>query len=115
MAVANIFEAIPDDLPEEAFDPIITGRGVRIERIVSRGHTAPATGWLDQDEAEWVMVLAGAARLELEDAGTVELGPGDHLAIAPHRRHRVVWTDPERATVWLAVHFEGEGMGNRES
>jgi cupin 2 domain-containing protein len=30
--------------------------------------------------------------------------PGDHVHIPAHRRHRVEWTDPAQATVWLAVH-----------
>jgi cupin 2 domain-containing protein len=28
------------------------------------------------------------------------------LLIAPHRRHRVEWTDPDAPTVWLAVHCD---------
>jgi phosphatidylserine/phosphatidylglycerophosphate/cardiolipin synthase-like enzyme len=39
-----------------------------------------------------------------EDADR-ELRPGDWLDIAPHRRHRVAWTAPGEATVWLAVHY----------
>ena len=33
------------------------------------------------------------------------LRPGDWLDIAPHRRHRVDWTDPATPTVWLAVFY----------
>jgi cupin 2 domain-containing protein len=32
------------------------------------------------------------------------MGPGDHVHIPAHRRHRVEWTDPAQPTVWLAVH-----------
>ena len=35
--------------------------GIRIERIVSRGHTSPPDFWYDQPQAEWVIVLAGSA------------------------------------------------------
>ena len=78
--------------------------GARIERIVSWGHASPEGFWYDQDEAEWVAVLVGRARLRLEDpAESVELAVGEHLLIAPHRRHRVEWTLPEAPTVWLAV------------
>ena len=49
------------------------------------------------------MVLAGAARLRFQDETKVRvLGPGNYVDIAPHRRHRVEWTDPTVATVWLA-------------
>jgi cupin 2 domain-containing protein len=83
---------------------------VRIERIVSTGQvTAPGT-WLDQAWDEWVVIVSGAATLELEDAPPLAMQPGDHLLIPAGRKHRVVWTDPDRATVWLAVHL-GEGAG----
>ena len=87
-------------------DPLLTRPGLRIERIVSRGQASPSGFWYDQPEAEWVMVLAGAARLRFQDEAQARvLGPGDCLDIAPHRRHRVDWTDPSAATVWLAVFY----------
>jgi cupin 2 domain-containing protein len=78
---------------------------VRIERIVSHGQRSPDGCWYDQDEAEFVAVLAGAARLRFADGEAVALGPGDWVDIAPHRRHRVEWTDPDAPTVWLAVFY----------
>ena len=55
-----------------------------------------------------MLLLAGAARLRFADETEDRvLGPGDHVHIAPHRRHRVEWTDPAVPTVWLAV-FHGE-------
>lgn len=94
---------------EEAVEILHEAPRLRIERIVSRGHASPEGFWYDQDEEEWVMVLEGRARLVLRDPDeSVELGPGDHLRIAAHRRHRVAWTDPERPTVWLAVFFGGD-------
>ena len=87
-------------------DALLTRPGLRIERIVSRGQASPSGFWYDQPEAEWVMVLAGAARLRFQDEAEARvLGPGDSLDIAPHRRHRVEWTDPAVATVWLAVFY----------
>jgi cupin 2 domain-containing protein len=53
-----------------------------------------------------VLLLAGAARLHFADETEARLlGPGDWLDIAPHRPHRVDWTDPESPTVWLAVFY----------
>ncbi|MFO0984253.1 MAG: cupin domain-containing protein [Planctomycetota bacterium] len=104
--IGNLFTDIAEASAEEAFTTLVRGRQFRLERIVSHGHVTPPDQWYDQDEHEWVMVLAGAARLRFADgAGMCELRPGDHLVIAAHRRHRVEWTDPERATVWLAVHY----------
>ncbi|HTQ33311.1 MAG TPA: cupin domain-containing protein, partial [Stellaceae bacterium] len=81
------------------------GNAVRIERIVSHGQASPKGFWYDQDEAECVLVLAGAARLEFADGETAALGPGDWIDIAAHRRHRVAWTAPGTPTVWLVVFY----------
>ena len=79
---------------------------MRIERIVSSGQTTPADTPYDQPNDEWVLLLAGAARLWIDGDGERDLVPGDHLLIAAHRRHRVTWTATDRPTVWLAIHFE---------
>ena len=101
----NLFEEIPPTRADEFFDTLVQTGQVRIERIVSRGHSAPAEGWFDADRTEWVALLRGAARLEFEDGLELCLGPGDWLEIPSHCRHRVAWTDPHRETVWLAVHY----------
>ncbi len=89
---------------EEEVHTLLSDGSLRIERIVSRGHSSPPGFWYDQDEDEWVMLLSGAARLRLRDPDEeVALAPGDHLWLPAHRPHRVEWTDPERETVWLAV------------
>ena len=79
---------------------------MRIERIVSTGQASPPGFWYDQDWAEWVLVLSGAAGLEFEgEAAPRRLGPGDCVLIPAHARHRVAWTDAHQPTVWLAVHY----------
>ncbi len=102
----NLFEDIPDSLPEELFETLAESGRFRIERIVSRGHASPPDGWYDQTQREFVVLLSGAGRLEFDGGETVELKPGDWLDIAPHHRHRVAWTDPGQNTVWLAIHCE---------
>lgn len=94
-----------------------------LERIVPRGQATPAGEWYDHAWDEWVMVLAGAARLlieedaaaEGEEEGSVEydLGPGDSMLLPAHCRHRVTWTDQARLTVWLALHV-GRGWEEHE-
>lgn len=102
----NLFADLPIDLPEELVDILADGKHVRIERIVSRGHASPDGFWYDQDEAEWVVVLKGEAKLSFDDDDTlIHMKPGDHLTIPSHRRHRVEWTSPDQTTVWLAVFF----------
>jgi cupin 2 domain-containing protein len=102
----NLFAGIPDRLQEECFQDILSRGTVRIERIVSQGHGSPDGFWYDQDWDEWVLVISGRAGLEMEGApAPLELGPGDHLLIPSHTRHRVAWTDTRQNTIWLAVHI----------
>lgn len=102
--MTNLFHDLPTQLPQELVTTLLSAENVRIERIVSHGHSSPAGFWYDQDEAEWVVVLRGAARLRFEDeSSSTELRPGDSLHIPAHRKHRVEWTTPDEPTVWLAV------------
>jgi cupin 2 domain-containing protein len=102
----NLLSPLSDADTAERVDALLTRPGLRIERIVSRGQASPPGFWYDQPEAEWVVVLAGAARLRFQDEAEARvLGPGDCVDIAPHRRHRVDWTDPTVPTVWLAVFY----------
>jgi len=104
-AGGNLFADIPARLTREEITTLLASPGLRIERIVSRGQASPPGFWYDQPQAEWVIVLAGRAELKFEDGGaTTRMEPGDWLHIAAHRRHRVEWTDPTQATIWLAVH-----------
>lgn len=102
--MVNIFEGFPAQLPEELITILAMGKDLRIERIVSKGHHSPDQFWYDQEESEWVMVLRGHARLELE-TGIKEMRPGDCLLLPAHCRHRVAWTTPDEQTIWLAVFF----------
>lgn len=89
---------------DEAVRPLIKGDGIRVERIVSHGHATPAGVWYDQDEAEWVLVVQGRARLTIEgESEDREVGAGDSLFLPAHCRHRVAWTAPDQPTVWLAI------------
>lgn len=101
--MGNLFTDLPSTFPEELVEVLAKNQHVHIERIVSTGHASPEGFWYDQDEAEWVVVLKGKAKLLFEDRETVEMTPGDHVLIPAHRKHRVEWTAPDEPTVWLAV------------
>ncbi len=105
MQLGNIFESIPDDLDKELFEQIVQTKEVRIERIVSTGQTSPESGWYDQEQSEWVVVLKGGAVIAFEDGAEVNLHGGDYLNIPAHIKHKVSWTDPETETIWLAVRY----------
>ncbi|PSW21797.1 cupin domain-containing protein [Photobacterium sanctipauli] len=103
----NIFANIPSQLPQELFEDIVSTGSVRIERIVSKGHTTPSDEWYDQEEHEWVMVLQGEAKLLFEEGmREVEMKAGDHIIISAHQRHQVSWTKPDSETIWLAVFYK---------
>jgi cupin 2 domain-containing protein len=105
-AAGNLFADLPARLAQEEMTTLVSAGAVRVERIVSRGQASPAGFWYDQPQDEWVIVLAGRAELAFEDDGaTMPMGPGDYVHIPAHRRHRVAWTDPAQATVWLALHY----------
>jgi len=106
LVTGNIFADADIPLPDEAASDLAAGPNVRIERIVSHGQATPAGAWFDQEWDEWVIVLKGSAGLLFAgDSAALALGPGDHVHIPAHARHRVHWTAPDQATVWLAVHF----------
>jgi cupin 2 domain-containing protein len=103
---ANLLRDIPPRQDREYVEVLAQGEGMRVERIVSWGQCSPQGFWYDQEEHEWVALLSGAAKIRFaDDARTVTLGPGDSLTIPVHARHRVEWTDPNGASVWLAVFF----------
>lgn len=106
MKDGNLFSDLPDTLPEEDFRALLAEQNFRLERIVSTGHATPEGTWCDQPQAEWVVLLQGAARLLIEgESQARRLIPGDWLLIPARVRHRVEWTDPPQPTVWLALHY----------
>ncbi len=107
----SLRDDIPASLPDELMTILARGDGARVERIVSRGHASPPGYWYDQDERELVMVVDGAARLAVEGADPIDMGPGDWIVLDAHVRHRVEWTDPDRDTIWLAVFLRSATAG----
>ncbi|NEO84152.1 MAG: cupin domain-containing protein [Spirulina sp. SIO3F2] len=106
MEINNIFASIPSEMNDEIFEVIAQNSVVKIERIISYGHRSPASGWYDQIQHEWVMVVQGTAILEFEGDEAVTLQAGDYLNIPAHTKHKVTWTTPDMETIWLAIHYE---------
>ena len=103
----NLYADLPEKLSEEDLSTLVEGGRCRLARIVSTGQASPPGFWYDQDEAEWVVVLRGRARLLIEgEAAARNLDAGDYVLIPAHARHRVEWTDPDQPTVWLALHVD---------
>lgn len=102
----NIFDLIPVTLPEELTHVIHSAKNIRIERIVSQGHTSPEHGWYDQDENEWVILIDGFAGITFEDTSEILLDKGDYLFIPAHKKHKITFTTKKRKSVWLAIFFK---------
>lgn len=105
MQLKNIFESIPNNLDEEIFEQLVQSETVKIERIISKGHRSPETGWYEQERNEWLIVLKGEAIISFENGIDINLKAGSHINIPAQKRHKVSWTDPKAETIWLAVHY----------
>jgi cupin 2 domain-containing protein len=103
--MGNIFSSLPVKSENELFEELLRYKNIRIERIVSQGHTSPEKGWHDQQENEWVIILEGSGSILFESGEEVNLKKGDYLNIPAHTRHKVVRTDPNNITIWLAIHY----------
>lgn len=88
---------------EELFQSLMSQGNVTIERIVSTGQSSPEGFHYDQEQDEWVAVLSGFAKLEIDGLGVREMHPGDFVFIPKRLKHRVAHTD--NPTVWLAIHI----------
>ncbi len=87
----NLFAPLPDARAAEVVDTLLSRPGIRIERIVSLGQASPPGFWYDQDEGEWVVLLAGAARLRFADESR---SPRSRSRRLP--RHRAAPPPPRR-------------------
>ncbi len=101
----NIYQSSVSAGSKEVVEQLVAKNSLKIEKIASMGHSSPATGWYDQDDNEWVVVLKGDAIVAFEDGKKVRMGEGDYLDIPAHTRHKVEWTSPDIETIWLAVHY----------
>lgn len=100
----RLLAGLPDGAGAEEFLPLVANGGTRMERIVSTGQASPADFWYDQEEDEFVLLVAGRAVLAIEGRDEpLLLEPGDWVNLPAHCRHRVEWTCAEPPTVWLAV------------
>ena len=98
----NIFDLPKLPLDHELITILAENKNVRIERILSTGQTS---GWYDQEETEFVILLDGMAELAFENSGCVTLNKGDTLVIHPHQKHQVTYTSTNPPCNWLCVFY----------
>ncbi|MFO8068322.1 MAG: cupin domain-containing protein [Bacteroidales bacterium] len=99
---------IPDISQDEAFETILKGKDIKIERIISNGHTTEDNKWYDQKTDEWVLLLQGHAIIEFINNEKNELIPGDYIFIPAGKKHRVIYTSKNPHCLWLAIHVKPE-------
>lgn len=106
MLPGNLLSGIPEILQEEQFETLLSNSGIRLQRIISPPGFRSQP--LQQAEDEWILLLQGEARLELQGK-PVNLRPGDSLLIAGGTPHRVLDTSSNPLCIWLALHLPGAG------
>lgn len=109
MNIANIFNLPTELLPQEYFEPLVSGDNLLIERIISTGQTTPVGEWYDQERDEWVILLQGEAIISYSDGSNISLKSGDYIFIPAHKKHRVEYTSSEPPCIWIAVHANLSG------
>lgn len=105
MKTGNIFKDVPVAIRQELFEEIDSTEEIKIERIISDGHSSPNNFWYDQEKNELVFLVEGSAVIEYEDGIKVNLFPGDYIKIEAHKKHRVAETSKTGKTIWLAIHY----------
>ena len=105
LSKSNIFSQIPDSLQEELFEDIISSENLKIERIISDGHTSPKEGWYESQKNEWVIILEGDAVLTFENSEDIILKRGDYYNITAFTKHKVSHTSKDEKTIWLAIYY----------
>jgi len=110
-SVCNLLARPAGIAGEETNATLLEQSSFTLEHIVSNGAASPDGFWYDQERAEWVMLLRGAAALRFEAGETVHLNAGDHLVIPARCRHRVDHCSPD--ALWLALHYQDQDSGGR--
>lgn len=111
-AASSLLGSPPPAPGEERMEVILETPHWRLERIHSCAASSPPGFWYNQAEAEWVCLLQGQASLQFADEEAPrQLQTGDSLLISPHRRHRLLATDPHPGTIWLALFWRLDPPG----
>ena len=109
---SSLLGGAPPPQGEERTEVLVATETMRLERIHSCGASSPEGFWYEQQEEEWVCLLQGRASLQFADEERPRLlERGDSLMIRAGRRHRVLATDPDPGTIWLALYWASAPAG----
>lgn len=103
----NIYEIAKESTkPEEVFDCLLKNENIIIERIITPNTDNPNSQWYNQDWDEWVLILKGFAKIEFDNNIIKEFREGDYIYIEKNLKHRVIFTQSDTNTIWLAIHLK---------
>jgi len=97
----NLFEYELPKVDSEKFQTLLNHKNVEIKTIISNTLSSPQT--FIQECDEWVVVLQGCAKIEM-DGIIHKLKKGDTLFIEAKKPHTLLKT--KKVVVWLAVYLK---------
>ena len=98
--MSNLFDYEVPALNSENFTTLLTHKNVEIKTIISNTLSTPQT--FTQECDEWVVVLQGCAKIEM-DGIIHKLKKGDSLFIEANKEHTLLKT--KKVVVWLAIYI----------
>ncbi len=102
----NLFNSISIKSSKEQFTDLLKGSRFKITKIVSNGFKSPENNWMSEPSDEWVILLKGRAKLEIEGGNIISLIAGDYILIPANTKHKLLYTSKKPFCYWLAIHFK---------
>ena len=99
--MVNLYDFELPALDSEEFKSVLNHKNVTIKTIISNTLKTPQT--FEQDKDEWVVVLQGCAKIEMNDK-IYKLQKGDNLFIPSKKKHTLLKT--KKIVVWLAIYIQ---------
>ena len=97
----NIYKFELPNIDNENFTTLLSHKNIEIKRIVS--NTLKTSQTFIQDEDEWVVVLKGCAKIEMNNK-IYKLKSGDYIFIPANTKHILLKT--KKVVVWLAIYIK---------
>ncbi len=104
LTMPNLFDFELPLVDDENFTTLLSKKNVVIKRIVSNTLKTPQE-FLQKDKDEWVVVLKGCAKLQI-DGIVHKLKAGDSIFIPANTKHTLLKT--KKVVVWLGVYIKKE-------
>ena len=99
--MSNLYDYELPELDNESFKTLLSHKNVEIKTIISNTLSTPQT--FKQECAEWVVILQGCAKIEM-DGIIHKLKKGETLFIPANKEHKLLKT--KKVVVWLAVYIK---------